>query len=163
MGPSRLPFESCYSWVMANVSPKIVHADLSAPSHLANSSGQWLLRGDDTGGAFALHSGTLAPGTGAPLHVHTREDETFYVIAGQVEAIAGNDRATLRGGDCIFLPRNIPHRLQNVSSDIAQVIMLIQPAGLEGFFDQVEQLSKNGPPPPEALRELAARFGLNPL
>jgi quercetin dioxygenase-like cupin family protein len=132
-------------------------------SHLANSTGQWLLRAQDTGGAFALHSGTMAPGTGAPLHVHTHEDETFYVIAGEVEATVGDDRQTLEAGDCIFLPRGIPHRLQNISSEQAQIIMLIQPAGLEEFFERVEQLSKTGPPSPHTLPELAAGFGIRSI
>jgi quercetin dioxygenase-like cupin family protein len=105
----------------------------------------------------------MAPGAGAPLHVHTHEDETFYVIAGEVEATAGDHRETLWGGDCIFLPRDIPHRLRNTSSEPAQIIMLIQPAGLEVFFEQVEQLSKNGPSPPDLLRELTARFGIKPI
>jgi quercetin dioxygenase-like cupin family protein len=148
---------------MANLSPKIVRARSGTQSHLANSTGQWLLRAQDTGGAFALHSGTMAPGTGAPLHVHTHEDETFYVIAGEVEATAGDDPETLQAGDCIFLPRGIPHRLQNISSEQAQIIMLIQPAGLEEFFERVEQLSKTGPPSPDTLRELAAGFGIRSI
>jgi len=105
----------------------------------------------------------MAPGTGAPLHVHTHEDETFYVIVGEVEATVGDDRETLQAGDCIFLPRGIPHRLQNISSEQAQIIMLIQPGGLEEFFERVEQLSKNGPPSPDTLRELAARFGIRSI
>jgi quercetin dioxygenase-like cupin family protein len=153
--------ERFYFWSM--LIPKIVRARAFTQSHLANSSGQWLLRSQDTGGAFSLHSGTMAPGAGAPLHVHTREDETFYVLAGEVEAIAGDERQTLRTGDCIFLPRGVPHRLHNVSSEPAQVLMLIQPAGLEEFFEEVERLSKNGPPQPEALRELTARFGIRPV
>ncbi len=155
--------ERYYSGSMAILSSKIVLARAFTQSHLANSSGQWLLRSQDTGGAFSLHSGTMAPGAGAPLHVHTREDETFYVLAGEVEAIAGDERQALRSGDCIFLPREVPHRLQNVSSEPAQVLMLIQPAGLEEFFEEVERLSKSGPPQPEALRDLTARFGIRPV
>ena len=155
--------ERYYSGSMAILSPKIVLARAFTQSHLANSSGQWLLRSQDTGAAFSLHSGTMAPGAGAPLHVHTREDETFYVLAGEVEAIAGDERQSLRTGDCIFLPRGVPHRLHNVSSESAQVLMLIQPAGLEEFFEEVERLSKSRPPQPEALRELTARFGIRPV
>jgi hypothetical protein len=41
--------------------------------------------------------------------------------------------------------------------------MLIQPAGLEEFFERVEQLSKTGPPSPDTLRELAAGFGIRSI
>jgi quercetin dioxygenase-like cupin family protein len=95
--------------------PKIARARPFTEGHLSGGTGQWLLSGPDTGEGFALHRGTLAPGAGPPLHVHSREDETFYILAGEVEVTISDQRDTLRGGDCVFLPRGIPHRLQNLS------------------------------------------------
>jgi len=43
----------------------------------------------DTNGAFLLVEATLAPGTEPPPHVHTREDELFYVLEGKFDVYAG--------------------------------------------------------------------------
>jgi uncharacterized cupin superfamily protein len=49
----------------------------------------------------------MRPGTEqAPLHVHTREDETFYVIEGRITAIVGDRRRDLGPGESVWLPRD---------------------------------------------------------
>jgi uncharacterized RmlC-like cupin family protein len=53
------------------------------------------------------------------MHIHTREDETFYVLAGEIEVTVGGERDVLRAGDSVFLPRGIPHRLENLTSQPA--------------------------------------------
>ena len=39
----------------------------------------------DTNGAFLLVEAMLAPGTEPPPHVHTREDELFYILEGEFD------------------------------------------------------------------------------
>jgi quercetin dioxygenase-like cupin family protein len=41
--------------------------------------------GEDTGGAFTLIEVLVPPGSGPPPHIHRREDEMFYVLAGEFE------------------------------------------------------------------------------
>jgi quercetin dioxygenase-like cupin family protein len=41
---------------------------------------------EDTNGPFLLVEGTLVPGTEPPPHVHSREDELFYVLDGESSA-----------------------------------------------------------------------------
>jgi quercetin dioxygenase-like cupin family protein len=51
-----------------------------------------------------------APGDTPPLHVHTDEDETFYVLEGELTVhIAGHEPVVLRSGDAAFAPRGVPH------------------------------------------------------
>jgi mannose-6-phosphate isomerase-like protein (cupin superfamily) len=38
----------------------------------------------ETGGSFSLWEAVVPPGKGAPPHTHTREDETFYVLSGEL-------------------------------------------------------------------------------
>jgi len=49
----------------------------------------------DTGGAFALLEVTAPPQSAVPLHVHTREDETFFILDGTIEAECGGCELTL--------------------------------------------------------------------
>jgi len=53
---------------------------------------------------------TGAPGDAPPLHLHTEEDETFYVLDGEVTVhIAGQDALVLGPGQAAFAPRGVPH------------------------------------------------------
>ena len=40
--------------------------------------------GAETAGAFSLWEAVVPPGAGAPPHTHTREDEAFYVLSGEL-------------------------------------------------------------------------------
>jgi quercetin dioxygenase-like cupin family protein len=52
------------------------------------------LRGDDTGGAYSVIEDETPPEAGPPLHVHSPEDETFYVVEGEYEIKIGEARFT---------------------------------------------------------------------
>src|SRR5215813_2501843 len=40
--------------------------------------------GGDTAGSFSLWEAVVPPGAGAPPHRHEREDESFYVLSGEL-------------------------------------------------------------------------------
>ncbi|MEM9017495.1 MAG: cupin domain-containing protein, partial [Verrucomicrobiota bacterium] len=100
--------------------------------HNPGQAGHCLLYGEDTANAHSLSVSILRKGSEAPLHIHSREDETFYVISGTLDARVGDDHFTLEEGDSVFLPRGLKHRLLCIS-DEAKLLMLIHPPGLEKF------------------------------
>ena len=63
----------------------------------------------DTNGAFCLVEGALAPGSEPPPHVHTREDELFYVLEGEFDVYVGKEAFKVEAGECVFLLRFTPH------------------------------------------------------
>src|SRR5437899_123645 len=89
-----------------------------------------LAGGEDTGGAFAMWEGTQRPGSEPPLHVHDREDETFYILEGEVVVMVDGNVHRLTAGDAIFLPRGLPHTFR-IKSPAARVITMATPAGFE--------------------------------
>jgi quercetin dioxygenase-like cupin family protein len=119
--------------------------------------------GDETGHAFAQIENFDPRGTATPLHVHHNEDETFYVVEGEVTVIIGGERIDLGPGDYLFAPRDIPHTTI-VTSESARVITTISPAGLEELFvelgvpvtDAEELVDAVLPPMPEVVRRFAA-------
>jgi mannose-6-phosphate isomerase-like protein (cupin superfamily) len=100
----------------------------------------------------------MNPGDGSPLHIHTKEDEIYYVLSGEVEVIIDDERQILRSGDCVFLPRYVPHQLQNPGQKPAQVLLMIHPPGLEYFFEEMARLRSQGEPSREAVSKLIARY-----
>jgi mannose-6-phosphate isomerase-like protein (cupin superfamily) len=73
---------------------------------------------------------------GAPLHVHTREDEYFYVVEGTLSIRCDEERFEAGPRSFVFLPRGIPHAWDVSSQDGATLLILTVPAMLEEFLQE---------------------------
>ena len=105
--------------------------------------------GEDTKGAFTLLEEITPPQGGPPPHLHRHEDETFYVIEGELEFMVGDRTIPATAGSVLYGPRNILHGFKNVGTAPSRMIVLITPAGFEGFFEEVgEPVSDPSSPPP---------------
>jgi mannose-6-phosphate isomerase-like protein (cupin superfamily) len=87
----------------------------------------------DTNGTFLLMEATLAPGTEPPPHVHSREDELFYLLEGEFDVYVGDKAFKVEGGECVFLPKFKPHAFV-IRSPRLHLLALFTPAGLEEAF-----------------------------
>ena len=131
----------------------------------------YLATGEETGGAFFLAEISVVPGGGTPPHIHRREDEAFHILEGTLTIQVGRNTIVASQGDFAFLPRGIAHSFKNTGSGSAKALVLITPAGLEGFFAEVfepaDDRSATPPPANEALiaRAVAAspKYGLELL
>jgi quercetin dioxygenase-like cupin family protein len=82
----------------------------------------------DNHGAFDFVISRLRRGTEPPPHVHTREDEFFYLLAGEMRFYVDGKVFSATAGECIFLPRRIPHAWL-ITSDEVNTIAVVTPAG----------------------------------
>lgn len=114
-----------------------------------------------TGGRYTVIEQVTPPDWGPPRHIHSREDEIFYVLDGSYELHVGDERRTVSAGASAILPRNIPHGFRNVAPTPSRVVFVIAPGGLEEYFLAVAKCSP-APDPPQ-LVELARPFGLTLL
>jgi uncharacterized RmlC-like cupin family protein len=90
----------------------------------------------------------VQPGAGSVPHRHSREDETFYVLDGQVEfKIGERGERVIKGdpGSFVFAPRGIPHAFKNVGTTPAKFLVIISPAGFEKFLQERAALEKEVP------------------
>lgn len=86
-----------------------------------------------TGGRFWAKE-LLAPrGMAVPRHVHTHEDEVFYVLDGQLSVHVGDEVIHAETGSLLFGPRTVPHAFR-IESEIAKVLVFSMPGGLDRFF-----------------------------
>jgi quercetin dioxygenase-like cupin family protein len=86
-----------------------------------------------TGGSLAQFETNDPRGTATPLHVHHNEDETFYVLEGEVSLLVDGERIDLCAGDYAFAPRETTHAYI-VRSQRARMLTTLTPAGLEQVF-----------------------------
>jgi quercetin dioxygenase-like cupin family protein len=118
----------------------------------------FLITGEETGGAIFVSEISVAPGGGTPPHIHHREDEAFRLLEGTLTIQVGADTITASAGDFAFLPRGIAHSFKNTGDGYAKALVLITPAGLEGFFSEVfEPAVDRSAAPPAASKELIGR------
>jgi quercetin dioxygenase-like cupin family protein len=114
-----------------------------------------------TGGRYTVIEQVTPPGWGPPRHIHSREDEIFYVLGGTYELHVDDEHRIISAGASAVLPYNIPHGFRNVGSTSSRLLFVIAPAGLEEYFLIVAKCSP--PPNPAQLVELARPFGLTLL
>jgi mannose-6-phosphate isomerase-like protein (cupin superfamily) len=91
-------------------------------------------RAAGTGGALGLVETVIPAGHSTPLHVHRHEDEVFYILAGTVDFVCGDERFRAQDGAFVFLPRTVPHTFLGVSEEPARVLVMFLPGGLEEAF-----------------------------
>ena len=92
-----------------------------------------LLDGEATDGRLTAMRSQSPGGAGAPVHVHARDDETVFILSGEVTFWAGRECWSLGAGDVAFLPRGLPHTY-TVTSDTSEMLLVCAPSGLEAFF-----------------------------
>jgi quercetin dioxygenase-like cupin family protein len=116
-----------------------------------------LAQPEDTNGAFFLVEATLLPGTEPPPHVHSREDELFYVLEGEFDMYVGEEVFKVVTGECVFLPRFKPHGFV-IHSPRLCVLTLFVPGGVEGAFRGMGSRAQYLEPPTGALTYSEADF-----
>jgi quercetin dioxygenase-like cupin family protein len=95
----------------------------------------FLATGEDTDGAFTLIHCFFRKNFFPPPHLHKHEDESFYILEGAFNFLAGENKITAGAGELIVLPKNVPHSF-NLITDTAKALLLITPAGFETLFKE---------------------------
>lgn len=127
-----------------------------------------LADGDRTGGHYALVSLFQPVDTGTPSHTHSREDEAFYILSGEMTFVVGGRTQVVPAGAFVHAPRDIERYFRATSSDGVRALVWITPAGLENFFREVGEplTSDTMVPPPvsdahvQRLLQVAPQYGL---
>ena len=143
-----------------NRDPKIVSAESGKVLNVLGERIVVKVTSDDTGGSYAVMEETTAPGGGPPLHVHQGEDEMFYVIEGEFEITVNGKSHSASAGGVAFLPKDVPHRFQNVGSESGRLLITVVPGGFEKFFEECDAAKIRIPQDMPALLTMAAKHKL---
>lgn len=98
---------------------------------------RFLATGAHTNGQYALFEALVPPGGGPPPHVHSREEEGFYVLEGEITFTINGERVVAKAGTFANMPVGTPHSFKNESDLPAKILISVAPAGLEQMFFEV--------------------------
>ena len=88
----------------------------------------------DTGGAYSVFEDLIPPGAGPVPHTHTKEDETIFVLEGELRAWLGGKQYDVKAGDFVHMPRGVQHYFKNVSDKPTRLLLSYTPGGFEQWF-----------------------------
>jgi mannose-6-phosphate isomerase-like protein (cupin superfamily) len=94
-------------------------------------------RAGETDGHYSLFEARTVSGGGVPLHYHTLDEETFYVLEGTYQFEVGDESLRAGRGECLHIPRPIPHAFRNVGDEPGKMLVIVSPGGYhEAYFDE---------------------------
>jgi mannose-6-phosphate isomerase-like protein (cupin superfamily) len=132
----------------APLKPYLLQAGQSVPG---NVDGVKASVSSTAGGFTMIESHTAG---GAPWHVHSREDEYFYVVEGEITVWCGKETFNAGPRSFVFLPRGVPHAWDVKSPGKATVLMMTVPAMLDEFLREFHAAR------PDQRDAIAQKYGL---
>ena len=144
--------------------PRIVGADDVQATPFPGHDTYLLSDAEATPSGAAVLEIRLPPRTfGAPPHVHTKEDEHFFVLEGEVEFLDRDVTRRAGPGSLVVLPRGHLHGFWNLTDEPARMLLMVTPGEFASFFDAVvAEVRKTHPDNPAAvgaiIAEVAQRF-----
>ena len=133
-----------------------------------SAPGEWKFVASQGNGAYSMVEikvDELPKSPPGPGHIHTREDESWYVIEGELLFDVGNEAITAGPGTLVYAPRDIPHGYR-VTKVPARYLMMFTPAGIEPLFAEVAELRQRFPNQDGAYRDelekIQAKYGARP-
>lgn len=129
---------------------------------------RFLAEGTDTDSSYALIEATVPPGGGPPPHKHSREEEGFYVIQGEITVHVDGQEVVAGPGSFANLPKGSTHWFRNNTDQTAKMLIFLAPGGMEQMFRETGTPARDADAPipsfseseRDRMKEVLPRFGL---
>src|SRR5712691_12046643 len=88
----------------------------------------------------------------APLHVHHRDDEAWYVLEGTLRVLVGKDEVEAHAGSGVFVPRGTAHTYWNPGPGPVRYL-LVMTSNIYSLIKEIHAMQSRTP------ADLRAVFG----
>jgi quercetin dioxygenase-like cupin family protein len=135
-----------------------------APLNIVGEETLVKVAAEDSEETLAFFHLVAPPMSGPPRHVHTREDELFYVLEGELVFELDGERHTVSAGDTVYLRRGVVHTYQNFTTSNARLLIATVPGMFSRFFVELSAATPaGGLPALDRLDALATKYGVTTL
>ena len=155
------------AWRPAPVRSSIVAARdgrTPAPLNIVGEETLVKVSAEDSDGTLAFFHLVAPPMSGPPRHVHSREDELFYVLEGELVFELDGERHTVRAGDTVYLRRGVVHTYQNFTTSDARLLIATTPGHFCNLFIELSAATPPGTMPSfDLIDAIATNYGITTL
>lgn len=151
------------------MSPLTVGAGKGPTLSVVGDTYSILLSGEQTNNVYSIIEMSIPPGGGPGPHAHSGIWESFYVLEGEIMVKSEFGTYQAKKGALVTIPKGgVVHYFRNNTHEIARLLCIVVPAGLDAFFQEIGQPAEYGtflPPPSlkkedmEKLEAIATRYG----
>ena len=135
-----------------------------APLNIVGEETRVKVSAEDSEETLAFFHLVAPPMSGPPRHVHTREDELFYVLEGELVFELDGERHTARAGDTVYLRRGVVHTYQNFTTSDARLLITTTPGNFCNLFIEMSAATPPGTMPSfELIDTIATKYGISTL
>ncbi|MBI2422249.1 MAG: quercetin 2,3-dioxygenase [Candidatus Hydrogenedentes bacterium] len=92
---------------------------------------------EQTDSTYGFMEARVLPGGGPPPHVHSREEEGFYVLEGEMVFYCDGEKHIAGPGAFVHLPKGTTHRFHNESDAETRMLVIMAPGGMEKMFTEI--------------------------
>jgi len=137
----------------------ILHHGQAGGVSLQQTRVGYLLTAEDSK-RCSLFEFTVAPGFNTGAHYHTKIEEVFYVLDGELDLRCGDRTARGGPGTLVFIPPGTVHAFGNSGSTPGRMLLIAAPPGHEKYFDELRDLiaEGGGKPDADALARLRTKY-----
>ena len=90
----------------------------------------------------------------APLHVHHRDDEAWYVLEGKLGFRLGDEDVVANAGSAVFAPRGLPHTYWNAHKRKTRYVIVMTP----NLYGLIEEIHATNDRDAASMRRLFERY-----
>ncbi|MEX0853572.1 MAG: cupin domain-containing protein [Bauldia sp.] len=119
-----------------------------------------LLTQNESNGRIGIFESICPLNGGPPRHLHQKEDETFYVLRGEMVFWLDGATITKGPGEVFLAPRGKEHTFTVAGSEPARFLVHLTPGGFEGFFQSAAARNLRIPEDLDAITKLAADYSM---
>jgi quercetin dioxygenase-like cupin family protein len=152
--------KSSFRWSSSGPNP--LQNDLVAASkgwNIAGAKVQVLVSSHDTGGRYTICSVDTAGNLSSPLHTHSYEDISFYILEGDYRFRIDGEVVNAGSGSWLFVPSQTPYAF-SLNDPGGRFLVVAHPGGLDLFFQDVDAVSQGKMPAMEELAPVLEKHGI---
>ena len=90
----------------------------------------------------------------APLHLHNRDDEAWYVLEGTLRVLVGKDEVEAHAGSGVFVPRGTVHTYWNPGPARVRYLLIMT----SNVYRLIQEIHAMQSRTPDELREVFRKF-----
>lgn len=134
------------------------------PLNVVGQTGLAKVRTEDSGGHLCFFDFVAPPKSGPPLHRHSREDELFHVLEGELVFQLDGVRHIVGPGGTVYSPRGVVHAYQNFTASNARLLIATMPGAFGVMFEEMSAATPaGGMPTMEVLEALHRKYGITTM